>query len=336
MMKIIDPSVELINPSGAMDAEELIETVARTCYKSEDAITPGSARKFVQGLIKREHTAMLEHATIIFQMSTHFLRGAFEDVLETDSPDLYLKYINVSLINTEDCRNYNIVSTNVRVLKSLYDEIYSLDSLKIDSMYPTLNALFEKLYEFGYSDLFPYQRAFEYAPSSLYFDIRPMSKEELLEKNVSRVELMKHVTHTIKFVCDRGVSHELVRHRPCSFAQESTRYCNYTSGKFGSELTFIRPCFFNKYELVFWADVCEQIEARYVSMINLGHSPQEARCILPNSLKTELIITANEKEWDHILDLRLRGTTGKPHPQMIEVMEMAHPILKEASDGRIE
>jgi thymidylate synthase (FAD) len=87
---------------------------------------------------------------------------------------------------------------------------------------------------------------------------------------------------------------------------------------------------------VFWADVCEQLEARYVSMINLGHSPQEARCILPNSLKTEIILTATEQEWDHILDLRLRGITGKPHPQMIEVMEMAYPLLKEASNGRIE
>jgi thymidylate synthase (FAD) len=335
-MKIIDPSVEIINPKGVMGAEELIETVARTCYKSEDKITPGSAHKFVQGLIKREHTAMLEHATIIFQMGNCFLKEVFEDILETDSPDLYLKYVNVST-NSEDCRNCNIVSTNVRVLKSLYNEVYALDGLTIDSMYPILNIFFKKLYEFGYVYLFPYQSAFEYAPSHLYLDIEPISREGLLKKNISEFEIRKHVTHTLKFTCDRGVSHELVRHRPCSFAQESTRYCNYTKGKFGSELTFIRPCFFkNSNEIVAWSDGCEQLEGIYTSMINLGYSPQEARCILPNSLKTEIIITANEKEWDHILDLRLRGTTGKPHPQMVEVMEMAYPLLKEASNGRIE
>lgn len=346
-MNIVKPSAEIINPKGIMAAEELIEIIARTCYKSEDKIAPGSAHKFVQGLIKRNHLAMLEHATIIFRMGNHFLREVSEDVLETDSPDLYLKYINISTDSDEISaldlldpsfvyRNCNIVSTNVRVLVSLYNEIYSLDGLTVDSMYPSLNVLFKKLYEFGYGGLFPYQSAFEYAPSHLHQDVKPISRAELLEKNFAEFEVKKHITHTIKFVCDRGVSHELVRHRPCSFAQESTRYCNYSKGKFGSELTFIEPCFFkNSNEIVAWSDVCEQLEGIYTSMINLGYSPQEARCILPNCLKTEIILTATEQEWEHILDLRLRGTTGKPHPQMVEVMEMAYPLLKEASNGRL-
>jgi thymidylate synthase (FAD) len=335
-MKIIDPSAEIINPKGDMCAEELIETVARTCYKSEDKITPGSAKRFVKGLIKRGHTAMLEHATFIFQMSNAFFKDFFEELGETNQPDLYLKYFAVSFSPTGKT-NQNIVSTNARVLVGLYKEVYSLDVMTVNTIYPNINVLFKALWDYyGPNELFSYTEAFFY-PDNINFDVKVLSREKLLGKGREDYELMKHITHTIKFVCDRGVSHELVRHRPCSFAQESTRYCNYTQGKFGSELTFIKPCFFkHENEFAAWSDICEQLEGIYTSMINLGYSPQEARSILPNCLKTEIIITANEEEWEHILNLRLRGTTGKPHPQMVEVMEKAYPLLKEASQGRIE
>lgn len=103
---------------------------------------------------------------------------------------------------------------------------------------------------------------------------------------------------TVRIICDRGVSHEIVRHRLASYTQESTRYCNYTKGKFGSEITVIEPCFWSpddeKYQV--WKQTIEQIEASYNKLIELGATPQEARSILPNSLKTEIVITMNLRE----------------------------------------
>ena len=144
--------------------------------------------------------------------------------------------------------------------------------------------------------------------------------------------MLEHVSISVKFVVDRGVSHELVRHRMASFAQESTRYCNYSKDKFGNELTFIEPCFWsdeypsNTWHLMNqWKLDMDKFEEKYMQMINLGAKPEEARTVLPNSLKTEIWMTCNLREWRHVLKLRAAGTTGKPHPQMVEVMV---PLLK--------
>lgn len=136
--------------------------------------------------------------------------------------------------------------------------------------------------------------------------------------------------HTVKFICNRQVSHEFVRHRGSlgfGFAQESTRYCNYTKGKFGGELTFIEPCWYMDMEdkRILNTEL-SSIEATYFRLINKGWKPQQAATILPNALKTELIMTGFEKDWSHFFDLRALGTTGAPHPQ---AMELAKPLLKE-------
>ena len=147
---------------------------------------------------------------------------------------------------------------------------------------------------------------------------------------------------TVHFVCDRGVSHEFVRHRVMSFAQESTRYCNYSKDKFGNELTFIQPCWldderlklYGPYHTVIRDKSLESIfiaslnnaEKDYIDLIDLGWKPQEARAVLPNSLKTELVVTGFTSDWNHFFDLRARGTTGAPHPQ---AKELAEPLMKE-------
>ena len=133
--------------------------------------------------------------------------------------------------------------------------------------------------------------------------------------------VIEHSSLSVKFIIDRGVSHELVRHRLCAFSQESTRYCNYSKDKFGREITVIRPCFFTsnedriKYHV--WKHGCEQAELAYFELIDEGCTPQEARSVLPNSLKTEIITTANYREWRHILKMR---TSPGAHPQIREVM----------------
>lgn len=129
---------------------------------------------------------------------------------------------------------------------------------------------------------------------------------------------------SVRFVVDRGVSHELVRHRLASFAQESTRYCNYSRGKFGGECTFIdaRP-HLSESEWAEWESALATAESYYLSMLEAGVKPQMARSVLPNATKTEVVVTANPREWRHIFELR---TSERAHPQMREVM---CPLLAE-------
>lgn len=130
--------------------------------------------------------------------------------------------------------------------------------------------------------------------------------------------VLEHCGFTVKFICDRGVSHEIVRHRLASYCQESTRYCNYSSDQFGTEITVIEPLYLERGSAAYrmWRHACEQAETAYFDMLGEGCSPQEARAVLPNSLKTEVVMTANIREWRHFLRLRCDKAA---HPQMREV-----------------
>lgn len=141
--------------------------------------------------------------------------------------------------------------------------------------------------------------------------------------------VIEHYNITVRVICDRGVTHEIVRHRMASYTQESTRYCNYSVGKFGGEITVIKPCFWisgseidqKKYEI--WEGAMKAAEKAYLELVNFGASPQEARSVLPNSLKTEIVMTMNLREWRHFFKLR---TSNAAHPQMREI---ACPLLDE-------
>ncbi|MBR5297605.1 MAG: FAD-dependent thymidylate synthase [Parabacteroides sp.] len=150
----------------------------------------------------------------------------------------------------------------------------------------------------------------------------------------------------VKFICDRGVSHEFVRHRVFSFAQESTRFCNYSKDKFGHQLTFIIPLWCKNIQETDSYDFNElnsnrvsvmpseqallvgydQLEKLYFELIDMGWKPQQARTILPTGIKTELVMTGTMTDWEHFFDLRSRGTTGAPHPQ---AKELAEPLEQE-------
>lgn len=195
-MKIIEPKVELVN---APDYETLLSTVeqaGRTCYKSEDKITDGSAEKFVRNILKRGHEAVIEHASL-----------------------------------------------------------------------------------------------------------------------------------TVRFTCDRGVSHEIVRHRLAAYCQESTRYCNYSKDGFGGEITVIKPMSFDCSDSPYriWKRSCENAEVAYFDLLNEGCTPQEARSVLPNSLKTEVVMTADMREWRHFIRLRCAPAA---HPDMRVVAGLLYDLLK--------
>jgi thymidylate synthase (FAD) len=288
-MKLIKPSFEIWEqPSGLEGVYKQIERVGRVCYKSEDKITEDSAKPFVDRMIKSGHGAMLEHGTV------------------------YLKVFNViensELIDKYKSNKYSVVKEGTEVYNCHGDILYG--SCKC------ITTNYRVLVENGWLD-----------------DLKHICKPtEFHEKRI-----------TVHFVCDRGVSHEFVRHRVMSFAQESTRYCNYSKDKFGNELTFIIPCWIKDLEEKSylahaeyhhtkedaskqWYDVCMNSEFVYEDLIRLGWKPQEARAVLPNSLKTELVVTGFTSDWNHFFDLRARGTTGAPHPQ---AKELAEPLMKE-------
>ena len=140
--------------------------------------------------------------------------------------------------------------------------------------------------------------------------------------------MLEHYSFTVKFICDRGIANELVRHRIASFAQESSRYCCYAKDKVGKELTFINPGFWepDSDNYARWFHEMNEAEKTYLAMIESGATPEQARDILPTSIKTEIVMTANLREFRHFFKLRAEGVTGKPHPQMLEI---TIPLLKE-------
>lgn len=149
------------------------------------------------------------------------------------------------------------------------------------------------------------------------------SAKKFIENIIKRGHeaVLEHFNITVKFICDRGVSHEIVRHRLASYCQESTRYCNYSKDGFGNEITVIKPCFWDEGDpqYIAWAESCNVSEDIYIWLLQNGATPQEARSVLPNSLKTEVIMTMNLRELRHFFKLRCAPAA---HPQMREVAIM--------------
>jgi len=137
--------------------------------------------------------------------------------------------------------------------------------------------------------------------------------------------VIEHLSMTVKFVCDRAIANEIVRHRLCSFSQESTRYANYSKDKFGNEITVIKPFFWKEdsqqYDL--WLDAMAACEDNYMLLLASGATPEQARSVLPMSLKTEIIMSCNLREMMYVLSLRC---SEKAHPQ---IRELCLPLLKE-------
>lgn len=315
-MKIIDAGYEILDTLNGEEILKKIERVARVCYKSEDKITEGSAEKMVRALVKSEHFAMLEHGEAILEVDHHTyedLRWVLSELSERcgEAPMLRLTSLKLS--------RRDIVSGNMRAWLEFF-------TLCCNNSVGVNTVLFDVFSQMRYFPIFEaIQKRLEENEELSYTtggEVR-----ELFYRDLSYEEMLVHYDFTVKFICDRGVSHEIVRHRVASYAQESTRYCNYSKGNVG-DVTFIRPCFFteNSVEMDNWVDSCMKAEQLYKDFILIGRTPQEARSILPNSLKTEVVMTANLREWRHFLSLRACGSTGKPHPQMLEV---AVPLLKE-------
>lgn len=281
-MKLIESSVQIIEEK---DPYKMIELAGRTCYKSEDKITENSAKEFVDRMIKLGHGAMLEHGTIYLKIDKTE-DGHLPPARLYWSDGNHKKYTKVRKHG-----NSMYVTTNLRVI---------VENNRLDD---------------------------------LQYQVEPTEHHE------------KRIT--AKFICDRGVSHEFVRHRVFSFAQESTRYCDYSKDKFGNDITYIIPSWLDLPEGKYsnwdndWCDVSElkllypevdnlsdpancflqsikNAEYYYFMLINRGWKPQQARQVLPNATKTELVMTGFESDWEHFFELRCSGA--------------AHPDAKKLAD----
>lgn len=305
-MQLVKPSFEIIEQKPGIDGLfRHMELCARTCYKSEDKITEESARKFINNVIvARGHTAMVEHGTVYLHVHTEYTKEMFDNHIPDPLGGIVAKY------TTNKYSDVNQTSNNTKDTV-----IWDWNKPIIIDYYITTN--YRVLLQNDWLDDLKYQC-------------------EPTEHHVKRV--------TVKFVCDRGVSHEYVRHRVFSFAQESTRYCNYSKDKFGKECTFIIPAWFDKYMNEDYSDYhtldwqagldssCAETnwlyamlfaEKSYFSSLENGMIAQQARAVLPNSLKTELIMTGTTKQWEGFFELR---DANSAHPQ---ARELAKPLHEE-------
>lgn len=282
-MKLIESSVQIIEEK---DPYKMIELAGRTCYKSEDKITENSAKEFVDRMIKLGHGAMLEHGTIYL-------------TIDGEDP-------NLSKIQSNPHTKVNLVPYEV---------------------------LTEGNYTISYK-------------AYITTNIRVLVENNLKELLCYQVEPTEHHEKriTAKFICDRATANQFVRHRVFSFAQESQRYCNYNKDKFNNELTFIKPTWLDipTGDYTYWdGDWCDidnmkiQLPSdngvadnflwclnnagmQYRLLINKGLKPQEARGVLPNATKTELVMTGFESDWEGFFRLRCSGA--------------AHPDAKKLAD----
>lgn len=329
-MKIVKAGYEIM-PNFENPLKK-IELVARTCYKSEDLITEDSYKGMINNLIQRQHYAMLEHASLVyivdyntFDLMYNFTKNMEVNIYEGEEKYLKKSFIRFSVHNIQKDENIVadrfVISGNLRAFIETFQQMLEIMSFVPPSL---VHAVAEDSYG-----------AVDFRASLLDEDAKTSRDNIALVTDFSVLTIYErfiHETFSVKFTVDRGVTHELARHRDCSFAQESTRFCNYSKGKFGNEITVVEPCFFDpdaknsvtKYSM--WQVGCEDAEEAYFDLLNVGATPQQARDVLPTSIKAEIIMTTNICEWIHILELRALGTTGRPHPQMEEVMI---PLAKE-------
>lgn len=280
-MKIIKPSVEFFGtvPTDYNSAIKFIEMAGRTCCKSEEKITEISAEGFVKKLINAGHLAMVEHSNFVVRRSL------------IDMPKHYSAPVGKFHAHHID-GNYLYIGGNLTAW------FQSTLHNGPDAIFEPFCTMYGKL--FGNSlDV--------WKDDLCYWKVCP---HDQIPKELHR--------YSAKFICDRGVSHELVRHRPCSFAQESTRYVNYG----GKDVEFIEPAGFMDWPQdvrMDMEDSFRQAERDYKLLISKGLKPQQARAVLPNALKTEIIVTADAAEWRHIRALR---TSKAAHPDIQRVMAM--------------
>lgn len=304
-MKIVRQSADILLPESPM---KHIEKIGRICYKSEDKIAEGTDKKFVQMLYNNKHHAMLEHYRFIMRVNP---------IIYEELSRVAPKHMEFSSYN-----NRLLISCNARALSELHERCrcqqFGYTKMAIKTIRDELITHIIKKYDCY--ELFGWSRDEQLPLLSTGIEFIDNNKSAMSDE-----EWNIHGWFSAHFITDRGISHEIVRHREeTSFAQESTRYCNYGHEKFGDEITVIDQGFREEKEYYAWYVSLSSCEYAYFALLEHGIKPQFARSVLPTCLKTEIVMTAPIYEWEHFFDLRLRGTTGAPHPMVKELAEITH------------
>lgn len=294
-MIIVDPSFAIQDDLDRQPIAVRLESCGRICYKSEDMITEESAIPFVKKIAVHGHNSVLEMAVATYRIHCH--------------PDHVLEFhaCQPKYFITDRTDNGLIVTGSIRAFREIYGQY--ADNSVVNSLVGDLAGRYPFLFENIHN---PDMAA------------EPNEAIQVTKLSLDQVEdlpaplLARHRFVGVKFVVNRAVTHELVRHRPCSFLQESQRYCRYSQDKFGNQVTFVKPVFFTEESKEFrlWKQAMEETEKLYLKLLETS-TPQAARTVLPNSCKTEIITYCNLSEWKHIFSLR---TSPAAEPSMREIM----------------
>ncbi len=291
MVKIVKANSEVYHLSRLEDICTHIEKCGRTCYKSEKMITEETAAPFIAGILKSGHESVIEHANVIFTMPD--TESNRKILTMKDVRGLYVSIENDPL----NGKDIIVVSGNIRAFRDAARQYGVHDFLLLIG-----NPLF-------------------YIKENAQMRFNGLKIESVQTSRFS--ELHNYITtHSI---CDLGAYKDVTRHRLVSFSIESTRFCNYSKGKFGSELTMIEPCNIAKGSEMYaeWLKCMNGIEASYMKMAALGAKGDQLRMLLPHSIKADMMMTANVAEWKHVFSLRCHPAA---HPSLRLVM---HIMLKD-------
>lgn len=304
-MRIIEPSFTILDELDRQSLAARIEFCGRICYKSEHRIENGSAIPFVRRMAENGHNSVLEMGVVTLRVTC-----------ATPAPvtDLFFRQPKFLQIDCEGERQL-LITGSIRAFREML-------TVHPDDVISRAIVLFlAHKHPYFFETVLP--RSGEPVPAGISIEKIDLAAIEQLPPT----QCAKHRFLAVKFIVNRAVTHELVRHRPCTFLQESQRYCRYSADKFGNEVTFIKPLFFDEEseEFALWKASMEAMERQYLLLLETS-TPQAARTVLPNSCKTEIIVYANLLEWQHILLLR---TSMAAEPSMREVMiplqqELAH------------
>ena len=303
-MRIIEPSVTILDELDQQSLPVRIEFCGRICYKSEDKIDNDSAIPFVRKMAEYGHNSVLEMGVTTFTVIAP--RQEVADAFLLHQP----KFLLTDRLDGKQL----LVSGSVRAFTEM--ALAHQD----DPMSRALVHALQQQHPYFFETL-----TWSSCPEAEQIGVKKMSLAEV--EQLPLEQFRKHRYLAVKFIVNRAVTHELVRHRPCTFLQESQRYCRYSADKFGNEVTFIKPVFFaeDSQEFTIWKESMEAMEAQYLRLLETC-TPQAARTVLPNSCKTEIIVYANLLEWRHILLLR---TSAAAEPSMREVMLPLQEMLRE-------
>lgn len=297
-MRLVKQKHSVLTPKNPM---QHIERCARVCYKSEDKMTDSTSADMIKRLYKNKHLAMLEHYRFIMVVNevlyTMIERVDHPYIKMTHSNDRYMiSFSATSLINMvkfSNARHHGILEMAVKCVQE-------------ELMYHIVK-------KYGCKELFGMSGQETMMLST------PVEFIDPIVDKLSDEEYRAHMWWTVLCTTDRGITHEIVRMRDCSFAQESTRYCNY-----GGDVAFIgQQEFMTSEQYSIWYNSMALLEMAYSDLLNNGLTPQFARSVLPTSVKADIVITATQDEWDHIFSLRCDTSA---HPQMRSLML---PIYKE-------